>query len=82
MFRYADALVLTRSKAKSHTKWRLPRLFRNVTLSYHGGARNGWQDGDFQSAYPGQEFVFEASDAAINWFKQRLLPHRSADDAW
>lgn len=81
-FRYAEKRVLTRQKASSHTEWNLPRFFRHegVNLSYHKvGGTYGWKDvgnGEsyFQSAHRGQEFVFEATPSAIDWFTKTLLP--------
>jgi hypothetical protein len=78
MFRYSDALVLTRAGAASHTEWALPLDFKRVAISYHpDGGRYGWRpDGYFQSAHRGQEFVFNATDNAVEWFEKTVLSAR------
>lgn len=82
-FTYADKRVLTQPGAPSHTMWKLPDFFakERMNLSYHrGGGTYGWKDeaaedgGYFQSAHRGQEFVFDATPSAIDWFTKALLP--------
>src|SRR5207302_2010823 len=60
VFRYDDALVLTRAGASSHMEWNLPEFFRQVAISYHGGRQRtaGRRKHPPQSAHHGQEFVF------------------------
>ena len=66
-----DRLTLTAPEAPSHTYWRLPGWFwprdRQPSLSYHrdeGRWRRGGPWAYVESAYPGQEFVFNAAGIA------------------
>lgn len=82
-FTYDDKRVLTKPHAPSHTMWKLPDFFEQekVQISYHrDGGTYGWKHetsedkGYFQSAHRGQEFVFDATPSAIEWFTKTLLP--------
>lgn len=80
-FSYDESLVLTRPAAHTHTEWRLPPCFREVSLSYHrAGGRYGWTaDGEsFRSAHRGQEFVFEATPGVLAWVEGLVSSHRGA----
>lgn len=66
---YSDKLVLTK-KGCSRSVWDLPDFMRNIPISYNA---NAWQEKGFMSAKKGQEFVFEATDEAIEWVKGMFL---------
>jgi hypothetical protein len=71
-FKFHDALVLTK-KGHSRSRWALPEFFRGIEVSYHGGSKYGWKVDHFQSAYKGQEFVFDATAEAVAWFREEIL---------
>jgi len=66
VFRYQKKLVLTKEGEKP-SKWHLPSEFKNINISYH--SPNSWKDKYFQSAYRGQEFVFEEDKLITSWVK-------------
>lgn len=71
-FAYRDDRVLTK-EGKTRTRWALPGFFSKLDISYHrDGGKYGWKGDHFQSAYKGQEFVFDGTPEAIDWFKEKL----------
>lgn len=64
LFNYSDALCLTKNGC-SRSKWNLPEIFRNVSITYHSA--DNWKDGYFQSAHRGQEFVIEENSEIEKW---------------
>jgi len=67
--RYSDSLVLTK-KGMTASRWDLPKIFKNVFISYHSNSRKyGWQNGYFQAAQRGQEFVIEENKHITDWAK-------------
>jgi hypothetical protein len=68
VFRYSEHLVLTKP-GMSRTRWALDRaVFGNVEISYHSA--DSWEDGFFQSAKKGQEFVLAANDRVGGWLRE------------
>lgn len=67
-----ESLVLTKPGC-SRSTWALPDFFRHIPISYNADA---WREDCFVAASKGQEFVFEASDEAIEWVKglMKALP--------
>ncbi|HSA07204.1 MAG TPA: hypothetical protein P5556_08480 [Candidatus Gastranaerophilales bacterium] len=62
--------ILTK-EGLSISKWNLPKnIFEGVNISYH--SPNSWKDNYFQSAAKGQEFVIDANEKVIEWFKEIL----------
>jgi uncharacterized protein (TIGR02452 family) len=74
VFRFDEALVLTKM-GMSRSKWDLPDLFKDVSISYH--TPDSFKHGYFQSAKRGQEFVIGESKAAEDWCNRLISTHRS-----
>jgi hypothetical protein len=66
IFKFNKNLVLTK-KGFSRAKWKLPKFFKDVEISYHSD--KSWKDGYFQSALIGQEFVIKDNKKVENWAK-------------
>jgi len=64
VFDFDQSLVLTKPDL-TRSKWSLPDFFRKVRISHH--SEKSWQDGYFQSATIGQEFVMEGSKNVEKW---------------
>lgn len=68
IFRYDERVVLTKP-GMSRTRWALDRdVFGGVEISYHSA--DSWEDGFFQSARKGQEFVLVANDRVVRWLRE------------
>ncbi len=63
-FNYNDDVQLTK-EGLSKSKWNLPEIFKNTSISYH--TPNSWKDGYFQSAAKGQEFVINSTPEIEDW---------------
>lgn len=70
IFKFDDRLVLTKEGC-SITKWNLPELFKNVTISCHTD-ENWHTEGYFRSISRGQEFVVNADKQVERWMKNLL----------
>ncbi len=67
VFDFAEKRVLT-MEGCSRSRWKLPDSLRNVKISRHSQA--SWrEEGYFQSAPIGQEFVIKGCDFAKEWAK-------------
>lgn len=66
---FDDSLVLTK-EGMTRSKWSLPEIFRDVSITYHN--QNSWREGYFQSAFRGQEFVCQESKAINQWVKELI----------
>lgn len=66
---FRPELVLTKPEA-SRSKWLLPDSFRDLTITYHKAS--SWKPDYFQSAFRGQEFVFEERKDVEQW-AQKLI---------
>ena len=64
MFNYNKELNLTK-KGMTRTKWDLPAIFKNVSMTYHN--RDSWREDYFKSACRGQEFVIEENKEIEEW---------------
>ena len=65
-----DQLILTK-EGYSRSKWDLPKIFRDVNISYHSA--DSWKsDGYFKSVDKGQEFVVEDSKQIEHWAKRLI----------
>lgn len=69
-FDFKKSLVLTK-EGESRSKWELPQIFKNVTISHHND--NSFKNGYFQSAMIGQEFVVEDNEDITNWMKEEVF---------
>lgn len=67
--KYDDSLVLTKN-GMSRSKWDLPDIFQNKTITYHN--ENSWKTDYFQSAFRGQEFVCQENVEISNWVKEMI----------
>lgn len=63
-FKYNDNVQLSKN-GLSKSKWDLPEIFKNTSISYH--TPNSWKDGYFQSAAKGQEFVVDSTPEIEYW---------------
>ena len=66
---FDPGLVLTKA-GLTRSKWNLPEIFRNAKISYH--SENSWEQGYFQSAKIGQEFVIQDNSAIENWARKLI----------
>lgn len=64
-----DSLILTK-EGETRSKWKLPEDFKGISITYH--KETSWKDNYFQSAYRGQEFVFEENTKVENWAKKMI----------
>ena len=64
MFKYNKELDLTK-KGMSRTKWELPEIFKNVSMTYH--TKDSFKADYFKSACRGQEFVIEENKDIEKW---------------
>lgn len=62
-----DTLILTK-RGYSRSKWNLPENFSDISITYH--KKTSWKENYFQSAYRGQEFVFEEHEAVELWARE------------
>lgn len=74
VFDFENDLVLTKD-GYTRSKWGLPEIFRNgEVMSYHN--KKSWKDeGYFQSAYTGQEFVVNSTQEIEEWTKRLIDKH-------
>lgn len=72
IFNYSDQLRLTKV-GESRSKWDLPKIFRNVDITYH--SKDSWKDGYFQSAHRGQEFVVSENKEIQDWAIKLIETH-------
>lgn len=70
VFKYSYNLVLTK-EGMSRSKWDLPEFFKDTPISYHTD-KSFNQDGYFQSAHKGQEFVITDNEKVIKWAKKLI----------
>ena len=63
----SDTLILTK-RGYSRSKWNLPEDFKDISITYH--KNTSWKEDYFQSAYRGQEFVFEEHKAVELWARE------------
>ena len=63
-FTFNKKILLTKD-GMSKSKWNLPEIFKNTSISYH--SESSWKEGYFQSAAKGQEFVINATDDIQSW---------------
>ncbi len=64
--KFDESLVLTKN-GMSRSKWELPDLFKDVSITYH--SEKSWKDTYFQSAFRGQEFVCQEDKKVEEWAK-------------
>lgn len=64
IFKYNEELNLTK-EGMSRTKWNLPSIFKNVSITYHN--KDSWKEDCFKSACRGQEFVVEENNEIEKW---------------
>lgn len=76
-FRFHENLVLSK-KGFSRARWELPAFFKEVKISYHS-ERSWREEGYFQSAPIGQEFIIEDNNEVENWAKTKLTTAESFD---
>ncbi|MCK4311749.1 MAG: hypothetical protein KAW88_03330 [Candidatus Cloacimonetes bacterium] len=72
IFKCDERLVLTK-KGCSRSKWKLPKFFKNVSISYH--SKSNWKKDYFQSAFRGQEFVVTSNKDVTNWVYDLIRNH-------
>lgn len=72
VFNYSDQLRLTKA-GESRSKWDLPKIFRNVDITYH--SKDSWKDDYFQSAHRGQEFVVSENKEIQDWAIKLIETH-------
>jgi len=65
-FRFDRELILTKD-GENRSHWDLPYIFKNVDISYHRS--DSFKAGYFDSAKKGQEFVIDANDEIVSYFK-------------
>lgn len=70
VFDYSDELVLTK-EGFSRSKWNLPEIFKNVSMSYH--TDKSWQEDYFKSAARGQEFVIDENEKVTEWAMELIV---------
>jgi len=68
-FSYNEELVLTKEN-ETRTKWNLPDLFRDCSISYH--KKTNWKEGYFRSVSRGQEFVVSEDSKVTKWAKDLI----------
>lgn len=61
--------ILTK-KMSSKSIWELPDFFQNLKITYH--SKSSFQNGAFQSAPKGQEFVIEATNELVEWVLDKI----------
>ena len=71
-----ENLILTK-EGKSRSKWKLPRKFEGINITYHSA--NSWKEDYFQSACRGQEFVFEEKAIVEDWAKNMISENQWID---
>lgn len=76
IFKYDSQLDLS-MPGMSRSKWNLPDIFREVSITYH--TPKSWKDGYFQSAARGQEFVIEENDNIAMWAQSLIKNHHCHD---
>lgn len=70
VFALNDNLILTKN-GFPRSRWELPDFFKGIKISYH--SKKSWEnEGYFQSAARGQEFVIEDNNEVENWAKQLI----------
>lgn len=75
VFRFNENLVLTK-EGFSRSEWELPTFFKEVKISRHS-ERSWKEEGYFQSAPIGQEFIIEDNKEVQNWAKEKLTTAES-----
>ena len=65
VFKFRDALILTKL-GFSRSRWSLdPKLFRHLQISYH--TDNSWKEDYFQPYPRAQEYVINADEPVVRW---------------
>jgi hypothetical protein len=74
-FKYHPSLVLTKD-GLSRSKWQLPEFFKDVQMSYHS-SKSFKEEGYFDSAKIGQEFVVSEDGRVTDWALSKITIGKS-----
>lgn len=69
-FKYHPSLVLTK-EGYSRSRWQIPEFFKDVGISYHT-SKSFKEEGYFDSAKIGQEFVVSEDESVTDWALSKI----------
>lgn len=74
-FKYHPSLVLTK-EGYSRSRWQIPEFFKDVGISYHS-SKSFKEEGYFDSAKIGQEFVVSEDESVTDWALSKITIGKS-----